>query len=228
MRTRTAVRGAAAVVVVTLLGGGIGYVAARADQSSTSRGSIPAAEPVPAWPEPPIARPAPYRPDPGYPPLPTGLPYLSSRVTGGGHVWTFQRPQGWVQQASPPVDPAGTTVWAPPNEPAGTHGYTLRVSPLSGSGSEPPAAQAEKAISALFSQDQDVQVLRLVPTENPTTVWLDYRSPDNYRRITYLTWIRVPGTNAAGMEVSVTGRVVDEPGLADLFDKVRRSIRMVR
>lgn len=221
------IRGAVAAVAVVAIGAGVGYGVARADKPPESpHGSIPAAAPVPADPEMPIARPAPYHPDPDYPQLPTGLPYVRTRIKGGVHVWSVQRPQGWLKRPGTATDPAGTTYWSPAQEPPDAHGYALKISPLAGRAS--PATEVQAATATLFDRDDDVQVVRLAPVGNPDRVWVHFRSPDNYRRLTYLAWVRIPGTNSAGLEISVTGRVVDEAGLADLFNTVRTSARMIR
>jgi hypothetical protein len=52
------------------------------------------------------------------------------------------------------------------------------------------------------------------------TVYFDYRDPStNFHRFNYFQWFAVPGQTNATLEMSVSGRKQDVPGLQELFDR---------
>jgi len=224
MRIRPLVVAAAAVAVAAAIGMGGGYAAGRLDHQSAPSAADPSpldsAAPMPAMPELPIAKALPYRHDIDYPVLPVGLPYVATTVHGNGHRWRLLVPEGWRKYPGTAPDPVGTIRWRPKDEPT-VGGYLLRVLPL-----QPRDTPRERRdlLKQKFEQSyRDVHITKVTSD----SIWLAYRTADNYRRFNYFAWLTVPGQPYAGFELSVAGRAADQDGLADLLEKVTRSVRMV-
>lgn len=230
MRLRPILVTTTAILAAAAVGVGGGYAAGRMDKPSPGPPPHPAAlgsvAPLPADPELEVAKSIPYMPDTDYPPLPINLSYSPKTARGGGHVWSYSVPTGWTGDPGDQNDPKGTVRWRPADETPEDRGYLLRIAPISGRDS--PSDEVETQKRKMLSNYRDVRVLR----QSDDTIWFVYRTNDNYRRFNYFAWVPVPGTNLAGFELSVAGRVADQAGtrggLQDLLEKVKGSVKLRR
>lgn len=225
MRLGSAAVVALTVVVAVAVGAVVGYAVAQPGPADAPRPvTMAAASPIPARPSVPIDPVRPYAKDVDYPPLGTDLHYRRHRVTGAGHTWSYEVPQGWVgtPAALPMVPPVK---WRPPaeDEPGG---YLLRVLPIDSRAT--PGDQMLVQTDKMEKSYADERVDR----SKGDTVWYEYRSADDHHRFDDFAWVPFPdgGPNAgyAGFELSVAGRAVDRAGLDALLKHVRDSVRMVR
>lgn len=226
MRFRRTVAVVLAVVAAAAVGIGGGYALGRHDRPSVAQPTPPVTAtsiaPLQALPNLAIAEPLPYAPDYDYPRLATGLAYVSQRVTGAGHVWQYNRPDGWKKYPAGPSDPVGTVRWRPADEEPDKDGYVMRVLPIQAR--DTPKDMVEHQTEKMRQYYRDVKV----PNISDDTVWFAYRSNDNYRRFNYFTWVPAPGSAYADFEISVAGRNRDQAGLSDLLEKVKMGVREVR
>jgi hypothetical protein len=56
---------------------------------------------------------------------------------------------------------------------------------------------------------------------------ITFRDTNNRLRHNYFQWFAAPGSGEATLEMSVSGRQADQPGLADLFASFRSTLRAV-
>ncbi|MEP9382178.1 hypothetical protein [Nocardioides sp. KR10-350] len=215
----------AAVLAVAAVGAAAGWYAGRSDRPTVTPPPSPidvsSAAPVPALPELPIAQNLPFKDDIDYPALPTGLRYLRHRVAGAGHTWWYDAPAGWKEYPGSGEDPKGTVRWRPADEPE-TGGYVLRVLPIQPRNT--PADELAHRRELMERYYRDVRVIQITDD----SVWFYLRSNGNLKRYNYFAWVTVPGMAYAGFELSVAGRDRDQDGLAELLEKVQKSVRMVR
>lgn len=225
MRARSVAVAAAAVVVAAGIGVGGGYAAGRLDHQDPPPAARPSAlrtaVPVPGTNPLAIAKDVPYTHDIDYPALPVGLPYVKAKVRGAGHTWQLLVPEGWRKYPAGPGDTVGTVRWRPAGEPT-EGGFLIRVLPLQARDTPTENRDARKA--KFQKSYRDVQVLRL----QPDSIWFSYRTGENYKRFNYFAWVTLPGSPYAGFELSVAGRDRDREGLADLLQKAKDSLRLVR
>lgn len=200
-----------AVVVCIVVGGSIGYAVGGSASGTGSSSYAPA--PMAASPSLPVDVISPYAADSDFPPLPTHLDYVRTTVGAAGlSQWQIVVPKGWN---AVPAFPAGTMLWRPASLP----GYRLRAEPLGG---------RESISDHMAWQEKNMPTGTVVEHKNATTVWFDYRDPQsNLHRFDYFTWVPVPGTDVAGLEISVAGRAADVPGLNALMRRVRDSAQQM-
>lgn len=200
-----------AVVACVVVGGTLGYAVGGSASDTGPPSYTPA--PVSASPSLPVDVISPYAPDSGLPPLSTNLQYVHATVGAAGlSQWRIAVPKGW---GAVPAFPAGTVLWRPPSLP----GYHVRAEPLGG---------RESIADHMSWQETNMPPGTVVEHKNATTVWFDYRDPQsNLHRFNYFTWVPVPGTDIAGLEISVAGRAVDIPGLNALMRRVRDSAQQM-
>jgi|SRR6478609_2590418 hypothetical protein len=234
---RMSVRGLVVALLCGLLGLAGGAVVAYAVQPRASYSDT--ASPVPA-----VSPSLPidvkivkhYAKDIPYPPLEPGftLPVVHT-FTNDLAQWTFHIPEGWQAYAvcgqpepcAPPlvnnakippgqVDHATQARFRPIGEPP-VGGYSLRVRIIQNTFVDVHQTVATKIVGFGDSPDvADYSVLR----QNDSSVYFQYRDAStNYHRFNYFQWFAVPGHTNATLEMSVSGRAVDRPGLEWLFDR---------
>ncbi|HWJ10515.1 MAG TPA: serine/threonine-protein kinase [Nocardioides sp.] len=155
--------------------------------------------------------------------LPAGLQYDTHVVRSAGIAWTYPVPVGWVAYRVGPdnedlgvlpagqVDRVGQVRWRPVGEPL-VGGFSVRLRVLS-----TPAQVAEMV---------DTKVGQLEKLQDPDvyertgdTIYFTYRDGNNRVRYNFFRWLP-NAVGEASLEISVSGRTVDEQGLADLLDAV--------
>jgi hypothetical protein len=176
----------------------------------------------------------PYRRDIRYPSLSPDLALpvvhrIENRLAG----WRYHVPQGWaaysVCSAVPPatckeptdtlipdkrVDRADQVRFRPPDEPL-VGGYSLRVRILDNTLNDLPMTVATKVVG--FKEGvRDFHIIK----QTDSSVYFEYRDePSNYHRFNYFQWFALPGQSNTTLEMSVSGRQQDVPGLKALFNR---------
>ncbi len=228
-------RGLVAALLCGVLGLGVGVVVAYAVQPATTNGGTP--QPMAAVsPSLPVDVPSPkhYRRDIDYPPLEPGLP-LNQRheISNDLARWTYHVPEGWqafwvcsvtcpdghfVDQPMAPkaVDHADEVRFRPADEPT-IGGYSLRVRILDNTFVDVHQTVATKIVG--FRDSSEVAGFHIIH-RTLRSVYFDYRDQtSDYHRFNFFQWFAVPGQTNATLEMSVSGRAVDVPGLKALFDR---------
>jgi hypothetical protein len=229
-------RGLLVALLCGVLGLGVGAVVAYAAQPGTTY--VDQATPLPAVsPSVPIdepSRPQPYRRDIDYPRLEPGLALPIVHTIGNDLAqWTYHVPLGWhpywvcstscppgVFQDKPMPDNRVNTVdevrFRPPDEPS-VGGYSLRVRILDNTLNDVHQTVATKVVG--FRDSPAIAEFNITE-RTPSSVYFDYRDADtNLHRFNYFQWFAVPGQTNATLEMSVSGRQRDVPGLKALFDR---------
>jgi len=220
-----------------VLGVGLGAIVAYAAQPRTSYSDD--AHPMSALsPSVPIDEPThkPYRKDIPYQTLRPGL------ILNGQHTitnelaqWSYHVPPSWQPywvcssvgncppnvgtddpMAAEQVDKAQEVRFRPGDEPT-VGGYSLRVRVLDNGFSDVHGTVATKVVGFRDSSDvADFHVLH----RTDHSVYFEYRdATTNYHRFNFFQWFAVPGQTNATLEMSVSGRKQDVPGLKALFDR---------
>lgn len=195
------------------LGAGGGFVAAVATASDTDdRGAAsPVAAQSPSLP----VDPAPdFAADPAAAPLATTLPLVERTVGRGTGSVRLSVPRSWVKNDLGPDE----WTWRPPDQPK--YAYVMRVEQVRGDRDPISRVLATRKIAL----DEDEVNLEFV-SETADSMHFTYTADDHLRH-GLLTWVPVPGTATAQVEVAISGRDVDVPGMQDLVERVAASVTM--
>jgi hypothetical protein len=231
-------RGLLVALLCGVLGLGLGMIAAYAAQPASSSGG--AANPIsavsPSVPIDPRPSPSPYAKDLDYASLKPGfaLPTVHT-ISNALARWTYHAPLGWkpywvcsTPSLCPPdaypdkpmapkvVDQAPEVRFRPSGEPT-SGGYSLRVRVLDNTIYDVHQTVSTKIVGFRDSPSiADFKVIR----KNDHSVYFEYRdAASNLHRFNYFQWFAVPGQTNATLEMSVSGREQDVPGLKWLFDR---------
>jgi hypothetical protein len=175
-----------------------------------------------------------HAPDINYPSLVPGLALpVRHRIHNDLATWRYHVPLGWTAYAvcqpvacPPPiqtddvyppkkVDRQSQVRFRPASEPV-VGGYSLRVKIMDNNELNSTQMVATKIVG--FRQefsDQDFSVLR----KTGSSVYFTYTDGGNHLRYNYFQWFTVPGHTNATLEMSVSGRQADVPGLRALFNR---------
>jgi hypothetical protein len=213
-----------ATLVGVAAGVGIGYLRQPGPASGGTATPLPAVSP--SVPIDPPATVAPYAADIDYPPLFTGLSFTTSLRMGNSlQTWRVPVPRGWVAFTVfdvPVPDKRRSTFdelrFRPPGEPK-EGGYSLRVKTVNDHVST--ASMVTDKLAGLRRAYDDMTVIG--QTEDSLKVI--YRSEGNHLRHNYFQWFAGPGSAEATLEMSVSGRAADEPGLGALFAAFASTLR---
>jgi hypothetical protein len=230
-------RGLVVALLCGVLGLGLGAVVAHAAQPGTSTASD--ALPITAVsPSVPIDKPThrPYRRDISWPALQPGLPIpITHTISNDLASWTYHVPQGWqafwvcsVPSSCPPgksldmpmapktIEKAQEIRFRPPGEPT-AGGFSLRVRILDNTLVDVHQIVGTKITGFRDSPEvADFTVLH----RDARSVYFAYRdAPSNYHRFNFFQWFAIPGQTNATLEMSVSGRKEDVPGLKSLFQR---------
>lgn len=203
--------GVRAAVLALLLAVGVvgGYAASTLlDDRPTVSGP---AVPVAASPTIPVDPPPVIVPDPDVPPLETDLRMRSAEVGAGDFAVTVPVPAGWVRTDLQLND----AKWDVPDHPVNT--YVLRV--------EVTSSEHTALADMVEGRIEDLQSPRAALDE--LTV-LDQRSnsleftfvDDGHLRHAFVTWVDLSGSGEAELEVALTGRERDVPGMQALTARI--------
>jgi hypothetical protein len=228
-------RGLLVALLCGLLGVGLGVIVAYASEPRTSysHDSHPMSAVSPSVPI-DVKHHKPYATDIAYPTLEPGLALPTVHTIGNELAhWTYHVPQDWQAYAvcgpgdncRPPiaadtrlnpqqVDHQLEVRFRPGGEPS-VGGYSLRVKVLDNTLNNLEQMVATK----LVGFRQGVKDFKTIE-KGPSSVYFAYRDPGtNYHRFNFFQWFAVPGQPNATLEMSVSGRQQDVPGLKALFDR---------
>ena len=199
--------------LLLVLGAGGGFVASMAmasDHVGTGTASPVAAQSpsLPVDPAPDLVA------DPATAPLATTLPLVDREVGRGADVVSLSVPRGWMRSNLAEDE----WTWRPENQPK--YAYVLRVEQVRGDRDPISRVLANRKVAL----DEDEVNLEFV-SETADSLHFTYTADDHLRH-GLLTWVPVPGTSTAQVEVAISGRDVDVPGMQDLIERVAASVRM--
>ncbi|HEV2796704.1 MAG TPA: hypothetical protein VGV65_03720 [Nocardioides sp.] len=207
-------RGPTVLTLLLALGVGGGFGASWAlGEHATGRG---AAAPLAASPSLPVDPVPELLPDPEFDPLQPGIELVEQRVGTGDFGLSLEVPSGWRFTTN------SLTEWQWRPRDFKTFGYYMRV---------------EQVISNRRSIDWtlDRRIDELVEDEQAVTVRSQGDGSLHYTYVTsnhlrhgYLTWLDLTGSDNAQVEIAVTGRAADVPGMSELIDRVADSMRLGR
>jgi hypothetical protein len=172
------------------------------------------ATPVPASPSLPVDPVPELLPDPDIPPLATRLPLVRQAVGAGDFRMTLPVPKGWSYFENS----LNEWQWRPPDQPA--FGYVLRVEQVL-SNRRSIAWTLDRRLAELREDESNVEVL----AQTRDSLHFTFVTA-NHLRHGYLRWLDLTGSDNAQVEIAVTGRKVDDPGMADLIARVGSGVRL--
>ena len=176
-------------------------------------GTGPAA-PVPASPSLPVDPVPELLPDPDTPPLATGLPLVRQSVGAGDFRMTLPVPEGWSYFENS----LNEWQWRPPDQP--NFGYVLRVEQVLSNRRSIPWT-LDRRLAELREDESNVEVL----AQTRDSLHFTFVTA-NHLRHGYLRWLDLTGSDNAQVEIAVTGRERDDPGMADLIARVGSGVRL--
>jgi len=192
------------VALLLALGAAGGYVAsAVVDDRPAAAG--PAVPVVAASPSVPVDPPPELEPDPDEPPLETRLRTRRQKVGARGFEVTIPAPARWNRSNSA----ANEAQWLRPGNPSYT--YMVRVE-VTTTEHRSLSAMVEGRIDDLLAQEEDVAVL----DKGADSLEFTYVDGDHLRHA-FVHWLDLSGSGEAELEVALTGREVDVPGMRELL-----------
>lgn len=200
-------RGAVVLVLLLALGVVGGYAASLALAAQPAASGV--AEPVVAEsPSVPIDPAPSIRPDPDIAPLATDLP--TRRASIGTQLFRihFPVPKGWRETPNSSIEKKWNVADNPP------YTYVLRVEQVDGL-HDSIARTIEERIEDLRDQEEGTEIL----AQDDDSLAYSYLA-DGHLRFGLLRWVNLTGSPFAEVEVAVTGREVDVPGMEALLDTV--------
>ncbi|HEX8780550.1 MAG TPA: hypothetical protein VF728_05225 [Nocardioides sp.] len=203
--------GARWAVLALLLAVGVvgGYAASGlVDDRPTASGP---AVPVAASPDSPVDPPPVIAPDPDVPALETDLRTRLVEVGGGDFAVTVPVPVGWAR-----TDTAATEAkWLVPGHPP--HTYRLRVEVTSAEHTA-LADMVEERVEDLQSPRAALEQLTVLD-QRSSSLEFTYVD-DGYLRHALVTWVDLSRSGEAELEVALTGRERDVPGMQALTARI--------
>lgn len=172
------------------------------------------AAPVPASPSLPVDPVPEVLPDPTTPALAAGVPLVPQTVGAGDFRMTLPAPKGWTFSENS----LNEWQWRPPGQP--DFGYVLRVEQVL-SNRRSIEWTLGRRIDELREDETNVEVL----DQTNDSLHFSFIT-SNHLRHGYLRWLDLTGSDNAQVEIAVTGRERDDPGMADLIARVGSGIRL--
>jgi hypothetical protein len=205
-------RGTAVLALLLAIGVAAGFGASWALGENPSGGGT--AAPVPASPSLPIDPVPELLPDPPTPPLAEGIPLVPQSVGAGDFRMTLPVPKGWTFSENS----LNEWQWRPPRQP--DFGYVLRVEQVL-SNRRSIEWTLDRRLDELREDESNVEVLG----QTEDRLHFSFVT-SNHLRHGYLRWLDLTGSDNAQVEIAVTGREDDDPGMADLISRVGSGIRL--
>lgn len=206
-------RGLAVLGLLLAIGAAVGFgvslVIAEHPASSGAATPVVAQSPsLPVDPVPDLLR------DPTTAPLEPDLELVRQQVGSGDFRMTLPVPKGWDFF----VNSLNEWQWRPPDQPP--FGYVLRVEQVL-SNRRSIDWTLDRRIDELEEDEDNVEIL----DQTRDSLHFTFVT-SNHLRHGYLTWLDLTGSDNAQVEVAVTGRDVDDAGMADLIAKVTAGMRL--
>lgn len=164
---------------------------------------LPAASPsIPVDPAPELV------PDPDVPPLERDLRTRMQEVGAGGFEVTVPGPAGWNRSRSD----LNEFMWLRPGNPSYTYVLRIEITRTEHSSLE---EMVEERIEDLQADEEHLVVV------DRGTGSLEFTYVDaGHLRHAFVTWLDLSGSGEAEVEVALTGREVDVPGMRDLLARI--------
>jgi hypothetical protein len=205
-------RGTAVLALLLAIGVAAGFGASWGLRQNPS-GDGPAA-PVPASPSLPVDPVPELLPDPATPALEAGVPLVPQTVGAGDFRMTLPVPKGWTFSENS----LNEWQWRPPGQP--DFGYVLRVEQVL-SNRRSIEWTLDRRVDELREDESNVEVL----DQTRDSLHFSFIT-SNHLRHGYLRWLDLTGSDNAQVEIAVTGRERDDPGMADLIARIGSGIRL--
>ena len=208
-------RGPTVLALVLALGVVSGYGASWAlGQKVTAEGGaapVAATSPsLPVDPKPDLLR------DPGFPALEPGIELVRQHVGTGDFGLSLEVPDGWRFTTNSLTE----WQWRPPD--FQTFGYYMRVEQVI-SNRRSIDWTLDRRIDELIEDEQSVDIL----SQTGGSLHYTYVT-SNHLRHGFLTWLDLSGSDNAQVEIAVTGRAADVPGMSELISRVADSMELGR
>lgn len=208
-------RGPTVLVLLLALGVGGGFGASGAlGEKATGEGTpspIAAASPsLPVDPRPELL------PDPDFDPLEPGIELVDQRVGTGDFGLSLKVPARWRFTTNSLTE----WQWRPPD--FQTFGYYMRVEQVI-SNRRSISWTLDRRIDELVEDEQSVAIR----SQSGGSLHYTYVT-SNHLRHGFITWLDLTGSDNAQVEIAVTGRAADVPGMSELIGRVARSMRLGR
>ncbi len=190
---------------------GFGISLAVAEHPAGSGAATPVAAQSPSLPVDPVPE---LLPDPPTVPLAPSLDLVRTSVGTGDFKMSLPVPEGWNFY----VNSLNEWQWRPPEQP--DFGYVLRVEQVL-SNRRSIQRTLDNRIAELDEDEENVEIL----SRTDDTLHFSFVA-SNHLRHGYLTWLDLTGSDNAQVEIAVTGRKVDDAGMADLVARVAAGMEL--
>jgi hypothetical protein len=206
-------RGLAVLGLMLAIGvaAGFGSSLVVAEHPSSSGAAAPVVARSPSLPVDPVPE---LLPDPTHAPLQPGLELVEQQVGSGDFQMTVPVPKGWDFF----TNSLNEWQWRPPDQPS--FGYVLRVEQVL-SNRRSIDWTLDRRIDELDEDEDNVDIL----DQTDDSLHFTYVT-SNHLRHGYLTWRDLTGSDNAQVEIAVTGRAVDDAGMADLIARVSAGTKL--
>lgn len=155
--------------------------------------------------------------DPDDPPLATGLELVRDTMGVGRTLTSYPRPKGWNQI----VLNTNEVKYRQPGH--GDNTFTLRV--------EDVGSDNRTIDSILRGTVSDVKYDSYsYATQGRTENSIEYTyisRTDRHFRHAFRIWLDLSGSGMAELEIAITGRAIDRPGMAELIQRIARGAHLV-
>lgn len=152
--------------------------------------------------------------DPTTPALAPAVPLVRQTVGAGGFRMSVPVPEGWIFSENS----LNEWQWRPPDQPA--FGYVLRVEQVL-SNRRSIDWTVDRRIDELREDESNLDVL----TETGDSLHFSFVT-SNHLRHGFLRWLDLTGSDNAQVEIAVTGREADVPGMRDLIARVAAGVEL--
>lgn len=153
-------------------------------------------------------------PDPTTPALAPAIPLERQSVGAGGFRMSVPAPVGW----SFSENSLNEWQWRPPDQP--DFGHVLRVEQVL-SNRRSIDWTLDRRIDELREDESNFEVL----AETRDSLHFSFVT-SNHLRHGFLRWLDLTGSDNAQVEIAVTGRAVDVPGMRDLIARVAAGVEL--
>ena len=203
------------IVIVALVAAGVacGFVLSMtvAEHPPGTGAASPVVAQSPSLPVDPVPE---LFPDSKAPALAPGLDLVRQQVGTGDFRMTLPVPRGWRFS----VNSLNEWQWRPPDQP--DFGYVLRVEQVL-SNRRSIDWTLDRRIDELNEDEENVEIL----DQTDDTLHFTFVT-SNHLRHGYLMWLDLTGSDNAQVEIAVTGREVDDAGMADLVARITDGMQL--
>ena len=154
--------------------------------------------------------------DPDFPALAPGIELVEQRVGTGDFGLSLRVPAGWRFTTN------SLTEWQWRPRDFQTFGYYMRVEQVI-SNRRSIAWTLDRRIDELVEDEQSVSI----KSQSGGNLHYTYVT-SNHLRHGFLTWLDLTGSDNAQVEIAVTGRAADVPGMSELMGRVADSMVLGR